>query len=207
MGITQPHLEPPLISLFKEKHNGKSDKYFFKLKLRRDPTSSTSEIYEFKMYLFENGDPEEFLLFVRNSNMTLAASERMEAGAKYKYLRTLVRGEALRQFDSLSAVVESTETLNVDYIIMGLSQYFPPVNSLSKQKRAMRRGMKKPSALTIRRYAASLIDLNEYLESFPGANLTDKISITRLNEILLNSMPNSWYKQAYLQSFDCDYIT
>ena len=28
-----------------------------------------------------------------------------------------------------------------------------------------------------------------------------------LNEILLNSMPNSWSKQAYVQGFDCKYIT
>ena len=31
----------------------------------------------------------------------------------------------LRQFDSLSSDVEITETLDVDYIIRGLAQYFP----------------------------------------------------------------------------------
>ena len=56
----------------------------------------------------------------------------LEAGAKYQYLRTLVRGEALRQFESFSSDVESAETLNIDYIIRGLAQYFPPVNLQSK---------------------------------------------------------------------------
>ena len=55
-GMTQPHVEPPPIPLSKENHDGKSEKYFVKLKLRRDPTSPTSDIYEFKMYLFDNGD-------------------------------------------------------------------------------------------------------------------------------------------------------
>ena len=59
--------------------------------------------------------------------MTLAESGMLEAGAKYQYLCTLVRGELLFQFESLSADVEGTETLNIDYIIMGLAQYFPPV--------------------------------------------------------------------------------
>ena len=36
--------------------------------------------------------------------------------------------------------------------------------------------------------------------------MADKIGVTELNEILLNSMPNSWYKQAYVQGFDCEYI-
>ena len=53
----------------------------------------------------------------------------------------------------------------------------------------------------------TLIDLNEYSESFPGATLNDKIGLTKLNHILLNSMSNICYIQPYLQGFDCEYIT
>ena len=60
------------------------------------------------MSLFLNGYPEEFLLFVCNFNMTLAASGTLEAGVKVQYLHTLVRGEVLHQFYLLSADVEST---------------------------------------------------------------------------------------------------
>ena len=84
------------------------------------------------MYLFENSGTGEFLLFVRKSNMTLASSGTLEADAKFQYLRNLVCREALHQFESLSVDVESTETLNVDYIIRGLAQYFYPANSMSK---------------------------------------------------------------------------
>ena len=61
--------------------------------------------------------------------------------------------------------------------------------------------------LTEKRYAALIIDLNEYLESFPGATLNHKIGVTELNKILLNSMPNIWSRQAHLQGFDCESIT
>ena len=61
----------------------------------------------------------------------------------------------------------------------------------------MRRGIKKIRSLKVRRYAARLIDMNEYLDSFTGATLADKIDVTELNGILFNSMPNSWSKQAY----------
>ena len=84
----------------------------------------------FVLSLFDNGKPEEFLLFVHNFNMTLAASGTLEAGTKIQYLRTLFHVEVLRQFDPLSADVESTKTLNIEDIIKGLSQYFPPVNLL-----------------------------------------------------------------------------
>ena len=64
----------------------------------------------------------------------------------------------------------------------------------------------KPRSLTLRRYVARFIDLNEYLVSFPGATSTVKISVTELNEILLKGMPNSCSKQSYVQVFDCEYI-
>ena len=71
----------------------------------------------------------------------------------------------------------------------------------------MRLGMEKPHSLSIRRYEVLLIDLHEYLESFPGATLNDKTSLTDLNEILLRIMHTSWYRQAYIQGFDFESIT
>ena len=120
--MNHPHVEPPSIPLIQETHDSKSDKYFVKLKLRRDPTLSTSDPYEFKISLFANVDPEKFLLFVSNFNMTLAASGTLEAGAKMHYLRTRVQRETLRQFVLFSSDIESTQTLNVDDIIKGLTQ-------------------------------------------------------------------------------------
>ena len=56
-GMTHPHIDPQPIPLIQETYDGKSDKYFVKLKIRRDHTSSTSELYGFKMSLFDNGKP------------------------------------------------------------------------------------------------------------------------------------------------------
>ena len=70
----------------------------------------------------------------------------------------------------------------------------------------MRRCMKKQCNLKVRRYAARLIDLNEYLASFPGVTIADKIDFNELNAILLNSMHNSCSNQAYIQAFDCESI-
>ena len=78
------------------------------MELHRDPTYSTLELYYFRMSLFDHVDPEDLLLFVRNFNMTLAASVTLDTDAKVQYLCTLVRGEALRQLDWLSTDVEST---------------------------------------------------------------------------------------------------
>ena len=54
-GVTHPHVEPPPIPLIQETYGGKSEKDIVKLKLDRDPMLSTSELYDFKMSLFDNG--------------------------------------------------------------------------------------------------------------------------------------------------------
>ena len=72
-GVTQVHMETLMIPLIKSKHKDKSDKDFVKLKVRRYTTSERSDLYEVNMPLFENGELEAFLFFVRNFNMTLVA--------------------------------------------------------------------------------------------------------------------------------------
>ena len=59
----------------------------------------------------------------------------------------------------------------------------------------------------MRRYAACIININEYLIAFPGAKTSEKIGDTELNEIVLNIMTNGWSKRAYVQGFDSGYIT
>ena len=86
---------------------------------------------------------------------------------------------------------------------MGLGKYLFPVNVLSKQKRTICRGMRKPHKLKMRLYAAFLIDINTYLDVFTGVKANAEICETELNEILFNSMPNSWRNQAYMQGFYC----
>ena len=81
--------------------------------------------------------------------------------AKVQYIRALVHGEVLHQFDFLSSDVEGTNPLTVENIILGLASYFFPTNSIWKQKHVMQCGMSKLRRLKVRRYMASLIDMNE----------------------------------------------
>ena len=127
--------------------------------------------------------------------------------ANIQYLCTPVRVESLRQFDTLSSNIESSTPLTLEAIILGLGTYFFSVNVLPKKKREMRHGMRRPHGVKVRCYADHLIDHDKYLALFPGATLTVKIGMTELNEILLNSMPNSCNKQVHVQVFDCESIT
>ena len=54
--------------------------------------SSKSDLYEFKMALFDNVDPEEFFLFIRNFNITLKVSGALVVSTKIQYLHKMVCG-------------------------------------------------------------------------------------------------------------------
>ena len=55
----------------------------------------------------------------------------------------------------------------------------------------MRRVMRKLLGLEVIRYAGHLVDLDDYLASFPENTLSDKIGVIELNKHFLNIMPNS----------------
>ena len=71
----------------------------------------------------------------------------------------------------------------------------------------MRCGINKPRELKVRCYTARVIDINDYLDVFPGAKVCDKIGDTEINEIILNGMPNGWSKKSYVHIFYCKTIT
>ena len=50
--------------------------------------SVKSYLYEFKMALFDDREPEEFLLFLQKFKITINASGRLSANVKIQYLRT-----------------------------------------------------------------------------------------------------------------------
>ena len=129
------------------------------------------------MALFDNSEPEELLLFMKNLNMTLAASEKLAMSAKNQYLHTVLCGKSLRHFDLLSADVEVLNTLTVKHIILGIDLYYFPVNFLLKKERSMHRIIGKPHGLKIRRYSACLIGLNStwihFLEHHYRKNWSD----------------------------------
>ena len=121
MDTNMSHIYPPPIPLIKETSISKSDGDRVKLNLRRYPTSITLHIYGFRMYLFDHSETEEFILFIKIFQMTLASSGTLETESKVQFIRTLVCGEALCQFDLVSSDAKNTGTqLYVDYLLKGL---------------------------------------------------------------------------------------
>ena len=89
------------------------------------------------------------MLFISNFKNTIKASVTYKYDAKIQYLCTLLRGEALCQFDTLSSEVRSASPENLTSIVLVLGKYFFPDNALSKKKRTMHRGMRNLHSIRV----------------------------------------------------------
>ena len=67
----------------------------------------------------------------------------------------------------------------------------------------MRCRMSNPRNFKVRIYPTFMIDINDYLDLFPGENSSEKFVDIELDEILLSSIPNIWIRQSYVQGYDC----
>ena len=81
---------------------------------------------------------------MNNFKTAVDGSGTMSATGKINYLRTLIHGEEIQEFDELTSQNTGTSNAHLNFIKEGLLGHFFQINALSKQKRAMHRAMRKP---------------------------------------------------------------
>ena len=92
------------------------------------PSDAGSETYELKIATFENGQPEELFVLMKNFKTAIDRTGTMLESVKISYLRNLLRGEALQEFYGLSIQNTGTKQLHLKFIqevLYGVFYYRP----------------------------------------------------------------------------------
>jgi len=117
---------------------------------------------------------------------------------------TVLRGDSLTGFEEkIQELTTSTDengditnvALTVEMVELGLNavaQTVFPHRALKLQKQWMRRRMKKPEDLTIRKTVTAIGRLNNSLPLFPDGSDLDKFTPEEILEILEWSIPDTW---------------
>ena len=92
--------------------------------MRRKPATSMSETYNINMSTFEDGQPEELLVLLKNSIIAKNGTGPMSAFVQTNYLRKMLRGGALREFGELSSQNSGTTNSHVKHIVEVLLGFF-----------------------------------------------------------------------------------
>lgn len=169
-------------------------------KLRNAPDDPESPTYDVSVPFFSSGTVEEWLMFRRDLEKVIVGQNLTGGPARYRLARTLLRGEALGVFEATS--LEAAETTNNFKVCMdAVAQNVFPARAVLAQKRFMRRKLRKPAGTGIRDFVARLVEMNNWLPKFPGADI-EKLPDDELAELLEFGVPNSWQKAMVLQNFN-----
>ena len=82
--------------------------------MRQNPASETSETYMLKVQTLENGKPEELLQTMKDFNTGIDGTGTTSATEKIQFIRTMLRREALTEFDVIRGKVVITNNTNIN---------------------------------------------------------------------------------------------
>ena len=80
---------------------------------------------------------------MKNLKTTIDGTGTMSVTGRIYYLRTMLRGEDLREFYKLASQNSGPERAHFEFILKDLLEHHPLINNPPKQKREMDRAMRK----------------------------------------------------------------
>ena len=131
--------EPP-------RYVSKEDRLSFKL--LSTPSDPDSITYEVKTYAYDDGLPEEWLEHVKTYRKIIAGQSITTGAPAFAMLKRLLKGKALADFERIYAEEDYTNSMdNVNEMLDKLTEEIFPEHALQKQRRALRRYVRKPEGM------------------------------------------------------------
>ena len=171
--------------------------------LRTIPTDADSSKIKFNVYVFKNGTCEEWLRHKKNIRTILTGLNATNGPSSFSIARRLLEGEPLSAFNAKASEVGTETVLHFKDCMDAVTQMVFPQRALQRQRRYMRRNLRKPRDVTIRNFRTRLLELNSYLTEFPGTGGdAQKLDDDDLKELMEFAIPNTWQKAMVLQGFN-----
>ena len=120
--------------------------------------------------------------------------------------RTLLKGDALHLFDLHKTKIITTgipTTEHLRQVLRAIGEDVFPNRALTKQKRYMRRFMKKPLKMSWRNFIAEMVQMNDKLERFPPYAVDQTLPAAEVLEIAEFGAPAHWQRSMIEHNFDC----
>ena len=105
--------------------------------MRRNMARATLETYKLKIEIFENDHPEELIALLNNLNKATKGTGTTMVTRWINYLRTMLQGEVLREFDEMASQNNGTKNSHLKETQEVLLVYSPPLKIILKHKHVM----------------------------------------------------------------------
>ena len=173
---------------------------------RTNPGDENSTTYSLTIPFFKNDSPEEYFIFLKSVRQVFRGQNLTTGPQRYALMRRVLQGDALAAFNR-AATAEGAETVaNLDEVIKGLTAHVLPRRAAVNQKRYMRRFLRKPAGVSMRKFMARVEEINKYIEQMPpqvpGGPAPTKLDVTDLLDLGEFACPAKWQRGMVQQGFD-----
>ena len=203
-GKNSPRFMPPPIPLERDETNTTLKKgEYADFKLLVNPEDEDSAEYTLSLPYFSKGGPEDWLIFRRTLNKVFRGLNIKSGKNAVPIVNDLLSGEPLRVFtNKIKNCGEPTTMNDITKALNAVTMAIFPHRSLARQRRYMRRYMRKPVTMKVRSYISRVFELNELLKEFPPFDEDQEIEEDDLIELIDANIPNTWQQHMVLQDFD-----
>jgi hypothetical protein len=177
---------------------------YLKMSIKASPEDPDSEGYNMNVRYFSRGTVHEWIEW-QKSFAKIEKGQSLNTGPrKFNTIKHLLREEALRAFEAKAKELGGEESIeNFKACLQAVSLTVFPQKAIARQKRYMRRAIKKPPTMKIREFVGRLFEMNEELAYFPPMYSEEEIlDEDELMDIVEISIPFSWQRQLVIQGFD-----
>lgn len=210
MKVAVPHerrvpMEPPIpLDRPLKRELEKGD--YLVYKLRNDPADPTSGGYDLTIPYFRDGTPEQFLRFRKNLLKVFAGQNVTDGPGMFTIGRRLMDGDALSEFENFVTAEQLTQTVNnFNRAMEAVAKHVFPAQAAKLQKRYLRRFVRKPLTMSVRKFVARIQEINNYLPSFPPqvpGEPIQKLDDDEVIDLMEFGVPRAWQKKMEEHDFD-----
>jgi hypothetical protein len=204
----------PLEASDKEDKKEESDYVTFTLKVRAGQRGTSAPSYKMKVAKFEDGTPTEWIEVINALEEIWKQNSLTTASDRQASVNTVLREDALTAFEaSIDEDLEPEEdaaegapanqltTEMIDDALISVAKNIFPHCALEIQKIWMKRQIRKPKSMPVRKMIAIITKMNNSLARFPEADECDKFKDKELLEIVEWSLPDKWRAQFDLKGY------
>lgn len=174
-----------------------------KIVLKSNPKDKESKEYSITVPYFKQGTPQEWIYFCKAFQHIIDGQSLESGPSKFQMARVLLQGDALRVFNVATAKAENEETNETfKTCVKAVTKHVFPDGALKRQKRYMRRYMRKPRFMKAREMMARGMEMNDDLKYYPDYKESKRLDEDEMCDIIEFGLPGRWQKTMYVQGFD-----
>ena len=197
--IHGPPMVNPVIPLDHPDWKALKQGEYIAFKCHSTPGETTSPTYEVQTLYSSSGLPEEWIIFTYQLAKGIHGQDITIGPGCFGYILCLLTCNA-----KTKDIITPHKVANFDTALQAMAKHIFPTHTYCEQKRYLRRYLKKPTDMKVRKCVTRIVKVNSFFVHFPSETGKNCGSLHKdeAKEIIYHSLFSPRRKQIILQGFN-----